>query len=67
MSTQSTLVNQPHSNGEGTPPRLASVGSEGERSEPDVTSSLSSDQANEAAPSAIVTSSYTRHAAVKRS
>ena len=37
MATPTTLVNQPNSRGEGTPPQLASVGSEGERSEPERT------------------------------
>ena len=37
MTTDTTLVNQPNSGREGTPPQLASVGSEGERSEPERT------------------------------
>ena len=37
MATPTTLVNQLNTGGEGTPPQLASVGSEGERSEPERT------------------------------
>ena len=37
MSTHTSLVNQLNSGREGTPPQLASVGSEGERSEPERT------------------------------